>query len=101
METRSRLVGSSKVDIALFEIITLYVTMPDENKYPTYEVMARKKRNLSPSQSESERETAPRERRAELPGEREEYTSFRCNKWPCPQEVASKLGKVKSSRRYR
>ena len=59
------MVRSSNVDIALFEVITSNVTLPDENKDPTNEVMARKEPNISPSQSESERETAPHERRAE------------------------------------
>ena len=57
METRSKLVRSSNVDIACFELITSYVAMPDENKDPTDDVMARKERNFSPSQSRSERET--------------------------------------------
>ena len=69
METRSKLVRSSNVDIALFEVITSYVTMPDEKKDPTDEVMARKERNFSPSHCESERGTAPLEHRAEVPVE--------------------------------
>ena len=84
METRSKLVRSSNVDIALFKVITSSVTMSDENKDPTDDVMARKERNFSPSQSESERETAPRERRAEVPVEWEEYTSVLSTKWPLP-----------------
>ena len=71
MGMRRKLVRSSNVDIALFEVITSYVTIPDENKDPTDEVMARKERNFSPSQIESERKTAPRERRAEVPVEGE------------------------------
>ena len=51
------MVRSSNVDIACFELITSYVTMPDENKDPTDDVMARKERNFSPSHSESERES--------------------------------------------
>ena len=62
------MVRSSNIDIALFEVITSYVTRPDENKDPIDEVRARKERNFSPSQSESERETAPRELHAEVPG---------------------------------
>ena len=89
------MVRSSNVDIALFEVITSYVTMPDEKKDPTDEVMARKERNFSPSQCESERGTAPLEHRAEVPVEGEEYTSMLSPKWPLPQEVASKLEKVK------
>ena len=50
------MVRSSNVDIALFEVITSYVIMPDENKDPTDDVMASKERNVSPSQSRSERE---------------------------------------------
>ena len=84
METRSKLVRSSNVDIALFKVVTAYVTISDENKDPTHDVLARKKRNFSPSQSESKRETAPRERRAEVPVEWEEYTSVLSTKWPLP-----------------
>ena len=64
--------------------------MPEVSKESAQEVIA-KERKFSPSQSESEHETAPRDRRADVAEDGGEHTSAVSSTWPYPPEVASKL----------
>lgn len=72
--------------------------MPEVSKESAQEVIA-KERKFSPSQSESEHETAPRDRRADVAEDGGEHTSAVSGTWPYPPEVASKLEKLKRLRR--
>ena len=73
--------------------------MSDAGKEPTEESIAKKERNFSPSQSDSERGNAPRDRRAETPDDGGEYSSELSTKWPYPREVADAFEKVKMVKR--
>ena len=68
--------------------------MSDAGKEPTEESIAKKERNFSPSQSDSERGNAPRDRRAETPHAGGKYSSESNSKWPYPREVADAFEKV-------
>ena len=72
--------------------------MPEVSKESGQEAIA-KERKFSPSQSESEHETVPRDRRADVAEDGGEHTSAVSSTWPYPPEVASKLEKLKRLRR--
>ena len=69
--------------------------MPETNTEPSAEAITKKEQQFSPSQSDSEREDAPRDRHTVAPDERGEYDSVLSTKWPYPVEVADKLEKIK------
>ena len=73
--------------------------MPEARKEPAEDVIGKKERKFSPSQSDSEREIAPRDRRADGPDDGGEYTSELSSKWPYPQEVDSKLERLQIVKR--
>ena len=73
--------------------------MSDVGKEPTEESIAKKERNFSPSQSDSERGDAPRDRRAETPHDGGKYSSELNTKWPYPREVADAFEKVERVKR--
>ena len=63
--------------------------MPEARKEPAEDVIGKKERKFSPSQSDSEREIAPRDQRAEGPDDGGEYT----------QELENKLEKLQRVKR--
>ena len=73
--------------------------MSDAGKEPTEESIAKKERNFSPSQSDSERGDAPRDRRAETPHDGGKFSSELNTKWPYPREVADAFEKVERVKR--
>ena len=73
--------------------------MSDAGKEQTEESIAKKERNFSPSQSDSERGNAPRDRRAETPDDGGEHSSELNTKWPYPREVADAFEKVERVKR--
>ena len=73
--------------------------MPEASKEQAQEVRAKKERNFSPSPSESEHETAPRDRNADVSDNGGEHTSAANSTWPYPPEVASRLEKLKIVRK--
>ena len=73
--------------------------MPETNTEPPVEAITKKEREFSPSQSDSEREDTPRDRRSGTPDEGGEIDSGVSTKWPLPPEVANKLEKIKLLRR--
>ena len=58
--------------------------MPEARKEQAQEVRAKKERNFSPSPSESEHETAPRDRHADVSDDGGEHTSAVNSTWPYP-----------------
>ena len=72
--------------------------MPEVSKESAPEVIA-KERKFGSSQSETEHETAPRDRRADVAEDGGGHTSAVSGTWPYPPEVASKLEKLKRVRR--
>ena len=73
--------------------------MPEARKEPAEDVIGKKERKFSPSQSDSEREIGPRDQRAEGPDDGGEYTSELSSKRPYPQELENKLEKLQIVKR--
>ena len=73
--------------------------MSEAGKEPTEESIAKKERNFSPSQSDSERGDAPRDQRAETPHDGGKFSSELNTKWPYPREVADAFEKVERVKR--
>ena len=73
--------------------------MSEARKEPTEGSLTKKERNVSPSQSVSERDTGPRDRRAGTPDDGDEYSSELSTRWPYPREGADAFEKVKMVKR--